>query len=676
MTAPSVVATIADRQDAPGVAIPTYDASVHFDDLDSRGTPITWSLENMPAGTGISINSSTGVLTITPNANDLAASFVGRIRATDSRGVTNYIDVPFVSTSVPTAAASFYVDGATGDDSNNGSSGAPWKTIGRACQVGPDTGGDVDIFVAPGDYRHTSAAPQILRPQNSGTDATHRIRWRVNGAGVVRILGPSSGSITHGLIIDPGIRWIVVERTADRYFCVDGEVRWGTGAGEVQKGDAPETVAHIKQGIRIYDGDTCVIGVHLTGCSDWDGCISTGASGSCTLHLSSDYHGTCFYPGGQDRADTFNHNGDARMIYDGAGLDLAIVAGGHGGGAVRRGSGCMRLMVMDGRWSGIPTFSSVEPDGNRAMTGTTRSAHDFYFYDTVIEGSGKPSDQPKQEGQKLEGIRNGCVATYHRDPHWNHIETACASWSNYAEDLRLYHGTYETSPGPIWEVRDYGSGNRPMGTLAVKNFIAIEPATDDNVIFSFIFNSGTWSNTLLAVAGGTIQCASRTAADLQIRASGAGGPGFIAVDDALTDYPGVFSALDVVTDANLDSRPAANVRAAPSQFSTQLALAVGDTHSRGQGVNLTTVAASDPGTGLTLHVDDAKGFVDPQDGNAAAGFFTTHQINVNGTNRTITAVDYINNRFTMASSFTRSPGEAVNLRIPSGSSPHRGYPAQ
>lgn len=169
--------------------------------------------------------------------------------------------------------------------------------------------------------------------------------------------------------------------------------------------------------------------------------------------------------------------------------------------------------------------------------------------------------------------------------------------------------------------------------------------------------------------------ATRDFDDLEVRLLGGGGPGTVSVNAALALPEGVFANLTATTDANLDSRPAASVNGDPSDLATELALDGGDTLSLGQGVALTTIAASDPGTGTTVHLTNARWLPDPLDGNADAGFFQTFQFYCGG-NRTYTSKNKSLNRVVVSSSFTRSPGDPVHFRIPSGSSPHRGYPDQ
>ncbi len=671
MSAPTLVSTIPDQTDAPGVAITPFDASVYFTDAEESDA-LTFSLTNFPAGTGLSINSSTGDIDGTPNSNDLAASYTGTVTATDGSSNAASIGIDFAVGDTPSSAANRYIDDATGDDANDGTISSKWKTITRGNQVVKDTTGDMIIHVTPGDYRG-----QVLRPQNSG-DATHRIKWRVNGVGEVNILGPSSGSQEHGIIYDAGIQYVDIEYTSDsQRFVVDGEVAFGTAPGEIQKGDAPESVAKIKKGALFDGGNNCDVGFLVTRTSDWNG-VTCRQSGTLRLRLSSEQVGTPFYTDGADRADTYVMLGSGRLIVDGGSLGLGINRGGHSCGICRAGSMTTRLNSYNGIWGGfVPTFSASVPDGNRGPSFATRNSQNCFMYDCALEGCGESADQTDQRSTKLEGRDNVILNTYFREPDYGHIQSACASWSNYAEGLRIGHCVFETSSGPGWEMRDYGSGNNPLGTCELKNCIWIEPGTAADRWLDFVFLTGTWSDQLTSVDGHTIEMASRTFADLEVRLAGGGGPGIISVTTALASHGSVFSNITLTTDADLDSLPAAGTPADPTDLATELALAGTNTDSLENGVNLTAVASSDSGSGTSLVVDDARWFPNPEDGDAESGAFQQYQANVNGTNRTYTAVNYATNTLTMSAGFTRSSGQSVNLRTTSaGNVPSRGYSEQ
>lgn len=268
----------------------TLDTSPYFSDVDA-GNSLTYSASGFPGGTGLSINTNTGVISGTPTASDLAASYDVIVTATDEQDRTNTTTVSFVVSTAPSAAQNYYINGASGDDTAAGSEGAPWKTISRANTVAAHASGHVDIWVTPGNYRN-----QPIVPQNSGTDNSHRIRYRVNGSGVVNILGPSSGSILYGVDIQENYISILRE-SASNYFRVDGEIVFGTGAGEVEKNEAPEDVAKITRGMRV-NGTGVVLDLNARRTAGWDGIEIGTACDLLELSINWEQHGTSHYPPG------------------------------------------------------------------------------------------------------------------------------------------------------------------------------------------------------------------------------------------------------------------------------------------------------------------------------------------------------------------------------------------
>lgn len=677
MTAPRVVLVLPDQAGAPDDVISPFQSAVAFTD-DEESNSLTYSFSGFPAGTGLSGNTSTGVISGTPNGNDVAAEYTVTVTATDEQGNSNSIGVTFIPSAEPAAAAAFFVAPDGSDTANGTSSGTPWRTPNRATAVTALGGGPTIVEFEPGEYVLNGG----FTIANSGT-AGNEIIWRLASDGdVVFTAGPGQ-TINWMMTFVASLQYFNMERTATRRFVVDGKVLFGTGAGEIQKGDDPTPVARVRRAALFEGGTNCDIGFHIMRTSDWDACYLFHDAGIMRLRLSTDQHGTPYLVESDgdvvDKGDIIRRSGDGgRVVIDGGDLGLRIDRGGHGAGACVRGMMSIRLVAMNGIWGGfVDTFSTAEPDGNRAMAFTVDSARYCYFYDSVIDGSGKASDQNQQEGMKFEALDNVIMNTLHRRPHWNHLETAVAGWTGNGGGLRIGHAVFQTCPGPVWEIRDYGSANRdPLGSIEMVNCILIEPATSDNVVISAIFDSGTWSQQFRRMEGITFQCASRDFDDLQVRMSGAGGPGFISLTTALASHSGVFSSFDLVTDANLDNLPADDEDTDPSDLITVLALDVADTDSLENGVNLTTVAAGDAGSGTTLTVNDVRWIVDPAEGVAEAGAWQQFQINVNGTNRTYTAVNRANNTITMASGFTRSAGQGVNLRITSGTTPSRGYSHQ
>lgn len=701
MTAPTVVSVIPDQQDAPSVAISPFDTSVFFTDLEESNS-LSYSFSGFPGSSGLSGDTETGEITGTPNSNDMAGSYTVTVTATDEDGNSNSIGVDFIVAEDPDPPdpepdpgdAHFFVDFATGNDGNAGTAGAPWKTPNKAVSATALGGGQTIVEFAPGEYTLGGG----FTISNSGTSG-NEIVWRAGSDGDVVFTAPPGQTIGTMMTFASGLQHFIMQRSANRRFVVDGKVIFGNGGGEIQRGDDPSSIARVRIAAVFDGGANCDVGFHVMRCSDWNGVRVGHSSGTLRLRLSSDQHGTPVLvttnsSGNtviQDKADTYsvNTSGTARTIIDGGDLGLRIDRGGHGGGECRAGELSVRLIAGNGIWGGfIDTFSAGPPEGNRAFTGPFKNARYNYFYDVVIDGSGKAGDQPAQEGIKLEGRDNVMINGYSRRPHWNHIETARASWSSYAANLRVGHWVFDTCPGPIWEMRDYGNGSGdgkisnsshqavPFGPHELKNFISIEPATDSDRFIDAVFATGDWEDQLRAVQGGTIVMASRDFSDLTVRLLGGGGPGSVNMTAALGLAEGVFDDIELRTAANLPNLPSSSEDTDPSDLINVLALSGGDTFSRGQGVALTTIAASDPGSGTTVHLNDARWLPDPNDGVGEAGSFQQFQFFCQGANRTYTAKNKGLNQVTVSAGFSRSPGDPVHLRIPSGSSPHRGYSHQ
>jgi hypothetical protein len=302
MAVPTTVGSVPTQTTIISAAV-SLDVSGYFSDIDA-GNSLFYSINGLPTGTGLSINSTTGVISGTPTSADLEESFDATVNATDEDNNTRQVTVSFVTAAVPTAAQNYYIDGTNGNDTYTGLSATytsgttgPWRTISRANAVAPHASGNVDIWVTPGNYRNQPIAPTV-----AGTDDTHRKRYRVNGTGIVYILGPSSGSILYGINIS--VNYIsVLRESSSSYFMVDGEVVFGTGVGEVQKNGSPETVAHITRGMYIN-----AVGIDLDldarRTAGWVGLDVDSGSDLCEFSINWTQHGTSHYSDGNDFGDT------------------------------------------------------------------------------------------------------------------------------------------------------------------------------------------------------------------------------------------------------------------------------------------------------------------------------------------------------------------------------------
>ena len=117
-----------------------------------------------------------------------------------------------------------------------------WCTISRSNRVAPPTtAGHVTVYIENGNYRNDP-----IIPSNSGLSATQNIRWCAIG-GDVYLLGPSSSSIQYGIDIAEARAFITVGGCDSNRIKVDGEVVFGTGGGQVEKGEDPASVARIQR---------------------------------------------------------------------------------------------------------------------------------------------------------------------------------------------------------------------------------------------------------------------------------------------------------------------------------------------------------------------------------------------------------------------------------------------
>jgi hypothetical protein len=313
MAVPTAVGSVPTQETIISASVNLATAG-YFSDIDA-GNSLFYGITGLPTGTGLSINSTTGVISGTPTAADLVASFDAVVDATDEQNRTRQVTVSFIVTAVPSAAQNYYIDGTNGNDAWTGLSATftsgttgPWRTLTRANSVDDHASGNVDIWVTPGNYRN-----QPINPQNSGADTTHRIRYRVNGVGIVYLLGPSSGSIRYGVSIGtPATETTaavarnyisILRESASSYFLVDGEVVFGTGVGEVQKNGEPETVAHITRGI-FANGVGIVLDLDARRTAGWVGLDCGPSIDQLEASINWTQHGTSHYSDGNDFGDT------------------------------------------------------------------------------------------------------------------------------------------------------------------------------------------------------------------------------------------------------------------------------------------------------------------------------------------------------------------------------------
>lgn len=687
MASPTVVTPIADQSYQAGESV-SLDVSGNITDADA-GDSYTFSVTGLPSGTGFSINPTTGELSGTPTAEDAAASPLSvTVRITDgSAQVASSTFSLAVTANVPsTAAQEFYVDGTNGNDSQSGSETAPFFSFTRANQVADNASGHVDIFVVGGMTYRTNVHG-VIRPQNSGADDDHRIRWKVKpGTGKVQISGPVGGNVNTAVIIDPGIRYISIigsSRDSTDYFQVNGEVDWGVN---VDKDEDPNPVSTVDRGCQ-YDGSDCVLDFDIVNTSAWDGITASSSSGPLVCRTNIDTVGTPFLPNGFDQAETFIIRSAARVLLDGGTNGRSSNHGGHSGGIVRgAGPGAIRGYDFNNDWSGYPTFSSTNPDGNRALNYTTRGSRYWRMYECVINRNGKPNDQAWQELCKLEGRDNAIYDSVLRNSHFHGHNIACAAWSEYAARGRVAHCVYENLRGPIAIMRQYTGADASTKAGSVlddyiwKNVIVKRVSVGnprsgfEDLVFHVTLTgtSLTWTD-LLQIHGMTIEDPSRDLDSLYLSITGNGAPGKQTLQWYMDNYSANFSSISVVTDCGLSSAPTASTNITAPQIPTYYTLDSGDTTSRANGVDLTT-ATSAGSSSTSLPVADAGYFPDPQDGVPEFGMYADgFYVHIEGVGNVLyTAVNYVSNVITLASAQTWSNGAAINKKILSGSTPNRG----
>lgn len=687
---PFIVTPLPDRQDEPE-AVVSFSIAANFGDDESNG-PMTYSASGLPSG--LSINSTTGDIT---GSTSVTGTHAITVTYTAPGAVTRQATFSIIVQGAPSSAQTYHVNGATGNDSWTGLSATftsgttgPWATIARADQVQPHASGHVEISVAPGTYRHA------WTPQYSGTDGSHRIKLRAASDGVVSIKGPTADSRKYG-ITWIGRNWMeIVRDSATRYVEVDGEVEFGTGSGQISKGQAPVNGCHVELGILLDNSNNNIVDLHLRRLGgDYNAVhILNNVTGSNIYRVSIDQSGTPYFPDGADSGDGIaiwrNNPSAVRSVYDGGTTGRLVRRVGHDPMRIGAGSGCIRGFTIDNSWGGVPTFSASQPDGNRCGELVAHDSTDVHVYNMLFQRNGMPQDGQSAnivEMVKLYGTRPTLSDSVFRNSRMQFMLSESAEWTHHARNHRVSHCVFDTGRGPLVWLYNWPSpdnGQTPLFDFVMKNCIARNVASNprvewtDQLFVIELYGISSWTSVFPngICHGLTVQDSTRDFDDLYITIVGGGAPGQQTVNHYLTNYSSMFSNWTHTTDANLDNAPAPASDATLTSINTEY-LPVSDSLSIGQGVHLTTVSGSDTGSGTSLIVNDAKWFDNPTDGNpgfgphSVAGFM----VNVNGTNREYTAINYSTNTLTMAAGFSRSAGQSVNRKIASGSAPNRGLRA-
>lgn len=523
--------------------------------------------------------------------------------------------------------------------------------------------------------------------------------------GDVTLVGPVSGSINRIVDCDqPGLQ---ILRDSGNQWLYNGGVVWGTGAGEVEQGENPSTVARITQGGGL--GANCDNAkIQMTGAATagWNGWLVNAGTTNLTFQVQfpSGTHGAPAFGAGDDFGDWFWTNADYpnTLWMDGCEFSdgLTYQQGGHSIAHLHDSKILAGCTIWDNRWYDVPTWGT--PYGNRAFS-ATRSLRGA-LYDLVINGGGYSPDNNSVSCAKLEGQGvTIAVAVIRNCYEWGH-NIASAEWSNHAYGGRVYHVIYQNLGSYVANIRQYegvtGDGrqgpNSQLEDYRFKNIVVLGfdqdgggddlfnlvdrdggcyEAQNDDVCNETITN--TWRD-FFELHGALIENATGDCADVYITASGDGRqniPYYVA------NYPALFSNITCTTNAGYGNAPASGTRTTMANFATHWT-PTSTTLTAGQGSDLTQ--ASGPGTNSTnLCVDDIYGFLDP-DGRSIStaagqiGSFGAWMVNLDGTNVAYTNLatngtfPNVSGCFTLVTPTDWPDNAPVNYPISSGSSPNLG----
>ena len=474
---------------------------------------------------------------------------------------------------------------------------------------------------------------------------------------------------------------------------------FGAGAGQIKKGEAPESVSRILRGVDIT-GDDNVLEIDFTRTAGWNGITMRSGAERNALRINTSQHGTPFHPDGNDFGDTIWIEQDMAestpMLFDGGTTGRDWDMGGHSVAAILGGKPLMRGIRSTGSWASIATFNSRVPDGNRS-TVISRRATDGHMHDMIFNRSGKPQDQRWEECLKIEGTRTTLSNSVVRNCHGPAENSQAASWSSHVRGGRIAHVVYDNIGGPINYMADWDGddeGDSDLDDFIYKNIIVLGFSQNP----ACCGRSTGWTNTLFAVGltasmelddvlqmhGWTIQNSSGKCDDVYIDVYGGANEGRRNLTTWQSLYPSAFTGITCTKDANV-TEPATSVDVTFSNYLAHYTPAASDSLSIARGVALTTATAAGTDSS-TLPVADASWFPDPvPDGTtnwgspsvgqwAASGY----QIHIEGvgnvtfTDVTINAYPNNGGTITLAAPRTWASGADVNYSISAGSTPNRG----
>ncbi len=184
-----------------GATAPAAPSSLAATATSSSQINLTWT-DNANNETGFKIDRATnsaftGAITFTAATNATSYSATGlaasttyyfRVRATNSVG--DSANTTTASATTSTVGSSFYLNLASGSDSNNGTSSAtPWRTLQKALQAAPLTS-DSTVYIAGGSYTQNQDISADPSPSRTGL-----VTFKPAIGATVTIQGSGTGSV-------------------------------------------------------------------------------------------------------------------------------------------------------------------------------------------------------------------------------------------------------------------------------------------------------------------------------------------------------------------------------------------------------------------------------------------------------------------------------------------------
>ncbi len=267
-----------------------------------------YTVQGLPVGTGFSVDQNTGLFGGTATAADVAAipmyPTIYAALASNPNVVGSVMLTIDGVTEEPTVEATYYVS-STATGSGNGSLASPY-TPSQAANINmlaivPTPTTHLYVDWEPGNY------DTVFVPRYGGISNDAKLVHRVRTAGVARIRGTSNDygiELRLGIYSGQayGVNYVDFEREADRNFEVDGRVVFGTGGGQIGKGQDPEPVASIRKGI-LLEGANCTLDLDVRRTAGWNGIDVGYLAGGSIIRINGTQHGTPFDSGPNDFGD-------------------------------------------------------------------------------------------------------------------------------------------------------------------------------------------------------------------------------------------------------------------------------------------------------------------------------------------------------------------------------------